>query len=108
MVLEGVHLVPGMLPLEIDGALVVQCLLAVYNDEVHASNFFVRDVTTEGVRPVDKYLQSLDEIREIQDFLLKRARKSGVPVIENENVDRAIGAVIELVLEGAERMQKVK
>jgi hypothetical protein len=29
-------------------------------------------------------------------------------VIENENVDRTVGAVIELVLEGAERLQKVR
>jgi 2-phosphoglycerate kinase len=108
MVLEGVHLVPGMLPLEIEGALVIQCQLAVYNAEVHASNFFVRDLATEGVRPVEKYLHSLGEIRQVQDFLLKRARKSSVPVIENENVDRTVGAVIELVLEGAERVQGVK
>ena len=108
MVLEGVHLVPGMLPAEIEGALVVQSLLVVYNEEIHASNFFVRDLATEGVRPVEKYLHNLGEIRQVQDFLIKRARKSGVPVIENENVDRTVGSVIELVLEGAERLQKVK
>jgi 2-phosphoglycerate kinase len=108
MVLEGVHVVPGMIPLDISGALVVQVLLVVYNEEVHASNFFVRDLATEGVRPVEKYLQNLGEIRQIQDFLIKRARKSGIPVIENENVDRTVGAVIELVLEGAERLQKVR
>ncbi len=108
MVLEGVHLVPGMLPQQIDGALVVQVLLVVYNEEVHASNFFVRDLATEGVRPVEKYLQNLHEIRQIQDFLIKRARKSSIPVIENENVDRTVGAVIEMVLEGAAKLQKVR
>ena len=29
MVLEGVHLVPGMLPAELDGALVVHVVLAI-------------------------------------------------------------------------------
>src|SRR5438046_3047604 len=63
MVLEGVHLVPGMLPPEIDGALVVQCVLGVEHEEVHAANFFVRDAASDGVRPVDKYLDGLDDIR---------------------------------------------
>jgi 2-phosphoglycerate kinase len=107
MVLEGIHVVPGMLEQRIGGALVVQCILAVPDPDVHASNFFVRDATTRGVRPVEKYLQSLDEIRLLQEFLVRRARKFGTPVIENENVDRTIGAVIELALEGSERLQKV-
>jgi 2-phosphoglycerate kinase len=107
MVLEGIHVVPGMLSERIEGALVVQCILSVPDAEIHASNFFVRDATTSGVRPVEKYLHNLDEIRLLQEFLVRRARKFGTPVIENENVDRAIGAVIELALEGAERLQRV-
>src|SRR5437016_6143554 len=42
MVLEGVHLVPGMLP-RIDGALVVQCVLAIDDEEEHSTHFMVRD-----------------------------------------------------------------
>jgi 2-phosphoglycerate kinase len=107
MVLEGVHLVPGMLPPDIEGALVVPVILAVEHEEVHAANFFVRDAASDGVRPVDKYLEGLDDIRLIQDFIVRQARKHGVPVIDNGNIDRTVGRVIELVMEGAERLQKV-
>lgn len=105
MVLEGVHLVPGMLPSSFEGALVVQCVLAIENEGMHAGHFFIRDATSEGVRPVQKYLDALADIRLIQDYIVERARKAGVPVIENGNIEQAIGAVMELVLAGAERIQ---
>lgn len=107
MVLEGIHLVPGMLPQEIEGALVVQCVLAVEGEREHAAHFFVRDAASDGVRALDKYLEGLGEIRQIQDFIVERARKLGVPVIENEDMERTLGEVMELVLEGAERVQRV-
>jgi 2-phosphoglycerate kinase len=49
----------------------------------------------------------LDDIRLIQDFIVRQARKHGVPVIDNGNIDRTVGRVIELVMEGAERLQRV-
>src|SRR5207244_5329012 len=61
MVLEGVHLVPGLLPGRIDDALVVQCVLAIEDETAHASHFWVRDAASEGVRPVEKYLNRLTE-----------------------------------------------
>ena len=106
LVLEGVHLVPGMVPSEIEGALVVHCILAVPNEEVHASNFWVRDAGTDGLRPVQKYLDSLEDIRLVQDFLIERALREGVPVVENGQVEQAIAAVIELTLASAERLQR--
>ena len=103
MVLEGVHLVPGMLP-QVEGALVVQCVLAIEDAETHASHFWVRDARSEGLRPVQKYLDALDDIRRIQDFIVEQARGAGVPVVENGSIELSIGTVMELVLSGAERL----
>jgi 2-phosphoglycerate kinase len=102
MVLEGVHLVPGMLPGPIEGALVVQCVLAIDDRDEHASHFWTRDASSQGVRPYEKYLDALDDIRLIQDSIVARARRAGVPVIENGNMEAAIGAVMELVFASAE------
>ena len=107
MVLEGVHLVPGMVSAEIEGALVVQFVLAIEDVEAHASHFWFRDTTTGGVRSFDRYLDSLGDIRAIQDYIVGRAHKAGVPVIENANIEAAIAEAMELVLESAERFEKV-
>jgi len=101
MVLEGVHLVPGILRKEIEGALVVECVLAIDDAEAHASHFWIRDTDSEGVRPYEKYLDCFDDIRLIQTYILGRAQKHGVRVIENGNIEAAIGEVMELVLAAA-------
>jgi len=103
MVLEGVHLVPGMLAAERHDALVIQCVLAIEDEEIHRTHFWIRDADSDGVRPVDRYMDALPEIRMIQEYILDRARRSDVPVIENESRNDAIGAVMELVLASAER-----
>ncbi len=104
MVLEGVHLVPGMLP-PIDGALVVQCVLTIEPEDVHASHFWVRDAATDGLRPVQRYLDALRDIRYIQSYVVERARRAGVPVVENSNIERSVASVMELVLARAEELE---
>ena len=107
MVLEGVHIVPGMISVGRSDALVVQCVMAISDEELHRSHFWVRDAATDGLRPLEKYLEGMAEIRMIQDFLLDRARRFDVPVIESTSVDDAIGQVLDLVLSGAERLAQV-
>jgi 2-phosphoglycerate kinase len=106
LVLEGVHLVPGMLP-PVEGAMVVHCVLAIEDRERHEAHFWVRDARSEGLRPVQKYLDALDDIRLLQDFIVERARSSGAPVVENASIELSIGTVMELVLSEAERFAKV-
>ena len=104
MVLEGVHLVPGMITTELQGALVVQCVLAIRDEEIHRTHFWHRDATTDGMRPVDRYIAGLPEIRMIQEYVLERAARADVPVIANESQSEAVSAVMNLVLEQAERV----
>jgi 2-phosphoglycerate kinase len=102
MVLEGVHLVPGLLPAIERGAVVSACVLKICDETAHAQHFFTRDAGTE--RPMAKYLDHFHDIRRLQDFIVGRAEREGVAVIENESADAATAAVAELVLSAAERV----
>jgi 2-phosphoglycerate kinase len=108
LVLEGVHLVPGMIPLPDGDATVVECVLWIRDEEEHASHFWIRDATSDGMRPVEKYLERLVDIRRIQEVIVERAREHGVPVIENTDVHKTVIAVMELVLgTAAEQLERV-
>jgi 2-phosphoglycerate kinase len=107
-VLEGVHLVPGMLPRPIESAITVECVVSIENEETHAGHFWIRDLSSDGVRPLDKYLDRIGDIRYLQDFIVERAQVEGVPVIENSEREKAISAVLELVLAAADEMHKVR
>ncbi len=103
--LEGVHVVPGLVPAALDGAIVAQCVIAISDEEEHARHFLVRDADSEGLRPVAKYMRFLPDIRRIHDLLIARAKDAGVPVIENANRESAVDAVIGLVLDAFERVR---
>jgi len=106
LVLEGVHLVPGMLP-KVENALVVHCVLAIEDQETHAAHFWVRDASSEGLRPVQKYLDALPDIRLVQEFVVEQAQRASVPIVENSSIELSIATVMELVLSRAERFAKV-
>jgi 2-phosphoglycerate kinase len=105
MVLEGVHLLPGMLAPPTEPALVVHVVLAIDDEGIHAQHFWLRDSASTGLRPLDRYLERLADIRQIQDFIVEEAGKTGVPVIQNRSIEETIASVIELVFERAAQLQ---
>jgi 2-phosphoglycerate kinase len=101
-VVEGVHLVPGLVaPERHHAAVVVQVVLAITDEDAHQAHFLLRDYETGGTRAMDRYLQRFGEIRRIQDYLVGRAERTGVPVIEAGDVNTALVEVIDLILERA-------
>ena len=81
-------------------------VVEIADEAMHRVHFHVRDITTGGIRAMDKYLERIDDIRRIQTYIVGRAERQGVPVIENANVERTIDQVIEFVMQSAERARQ--
>ena len=107
MVLEGVHIVPGLVRVPPTEAVVAQCVLQIEDPDEHAKHFYVRDAASDGVRPVSRYLDRFDEIRRIQEALIRRADREDVPVLESSNIEHAVTQALELVLAGVARVERV-
>jgi len=103
LALEGVHVVPGLVPARLEGAVVAQCLVVVEDEEEHARHFYSRDADSGGLRPNEKYLDALPQIRRIQDYLVEQAHAAAVPIVDNLDQEAAVDAVIKLVLDAVER-----
>jgi 2-phosphoglycerate kinase len=101
-VVEGVHVVPGLVTADKHaGAVVVQVMLAVADEEVHQAHFFRRGTDTGGLRAMERYLKRFGEIRRIQEYLVARAEKQGWPVVEAADPAQALLTVMDLILERA-------
>jgi 2-phosphoglycerate kinase len=110
LVVEGVHIVPGMMALGTPGGLGAEVLLlslivSVQDAELHRSHFLVREQQTSGRRALERYLGSFGDIRKIQDFILGRAIAEHTLVVDNVNIDDTVGMVVDAlygVIEKAE------
>ncbi len=100
LVVEGVHMVPGML---VPGAaeermsdvLLLPLVVSVSDPALHKSHFLVREQQTSGKRVLARYLQGFADIRKIQEFILERAATEGTLVVDNVNIDDAVGTVVD-------------
>jgi len=111
LIVEGVHMVPGMFAWA--GAkertrevLLLQMVVAVSDAALHRSHFMVREQETSGRRAIARYLKGFDEIREIQDFILERARAEGTLVVDNVNIDQTVGLVVDALYDVIERSEE--
>lgn len=100
LVVEGVHVVPGMLATagareRMEDALFLPMVVAVGDRDLHRSRFLVREQETSGRRVFARYLKGFEEIRKIQDFVLERAETEGTLVVDNVSIDDTVGTVVD-------------
>jgi 2-phosphoglycerate kinase len=95
IILEGVHLVPGLFPMDVEGAVLCPCVLSIEDETTHAQHFFSRH--DGSARPLASYLDHFAEIRRLQRFIVEKAEREGVPVLENTSAAETTDALLALV-----------
>ena len=103
--IEGVHLVPGLVePVDVSRSAVVDTVVYIEDEQTHRSHFTMRGLQTDGTRSVDHYLHNFDRIRQIQDYLVEQADRRGVPVLENTYLDDTVRRLVDHTLDVVERV----
>jgi len=107
MIIEGTHVAPGFLePADYPGAFLVQFIIAVSDESLHRSHFYIRELETQGSRPFRRYIEHFRDIRRIQDYLLEEARRRQVHIIDSFNLDVTIAEVMEHILNTVHAMEE--
>ena len=98
LVVEGVHLAPEILLNRYRDHPNV-CPLVVYlsNEEAHRARFHVRALGTAMRRPAEEYIDHFKEIRQIHDYILESAGRSGIHTIENLAIESTSDAAVAFV-----------
>jgi 2-phosphoglycerate kinase len=98
VILEGVHLVPGVIDLcHFADAFVLQIVIKVEDPRMHKSHFYVRDPGLESHRSFKRYLENFENIRRIGDYIEARAVKTSNPVVPSYSLDATVSSILEVV-----------
>jgi 2-phosphoglycerate kinase len=102
VVVEGAHVVPGFFDLTpYEGrVLAVPVVLTVDDEEQHRTHFVARS-SDSSARPFERYMRGFPNIRRVQKYIKSQALSHNVPVIPSYNIDQALAAIIDLVVERA-------
>ena len=106
LVLEGVHLIPGMLTEDVarwtsQGA-VSRAVLAVPDSTEHQAHFLAR--LEHQQRHPQRYLDHFSDIRSIHRYLVLQAEAHDIPVVDVGALDATIKSVLHLVIQSVAQL----
>jgi len=103
LIVEGVHIVPTELNLDVRNgrAIVVPIKLATMKKSLLRKQLSRRDCEN-GDHPKSRSLEKIDDIWELQSWLLSQADKAGIPIIQNwyieDTVSEALAHVTKVIM----------
>ncbi|OQY30222.1 MAG: hypothetical protein B6244_01275 [Candidatus Cloacimonetes bacterium 4572_55] len=106
MIVDGVHLIPGVLePVNASDAVVIPLLISIKDVECHRKRFAHRERRAKD-RPAKKYLKNFEAIRIIQDHLIQVAQQREIPIFDNKEISASTKDVINHIFRQLELAKK--
>ena len=99
LILEGVHIVPSELNREVEQgeAVIIPLMLACTKKEA-----LYRQLQRRGreklTAEVSRYQERMDDIWDLQSWLLDEADKAGVPIIANHSIKDTVHASLDIII----------
>jgi 2-phosphoglycerate kinase len=97
VVVEGTHIVPGLLRQEyLKMGNVSMVVLGIGDLLTHKGRFHARSHDTKQ-RTVGKYMKNFGTIRAIHDYMVEQARRFDVPIIEDVDMEETTNQIMEII-----------
>lgn len=94
VMINGVHIVPGLQPIDPDFPLFTY-VLTVGSAQEHKGRFIKRFL--EGDRKPTEYLQRMDAIRELDEYIVEQCERHGVEVIVATDFDGTVLSTMDAI-----------
>jgi 2-phosphoglycerate kinase len=98
MIVDGVHVLPNRLKFDIprELAIVIPLMLVVTNKKTLGKRLKLRAKEQPG-RASTRYLKRLDQIWQLQSFLIAEAERQGIPLISNDSMEKTLEEVLLII-----------
>jgi 2-phosphoglycerate kinase len=98
LILDGVHLVPGLIELERfeQQAHVVPLVISTLNQEEYLKRFPTREREAAN-RSAKRYRDNFEWILKIQEYILEMAESHQTPIIENVEFDQTVTSILSVI-----------
>lgn len=98
LILEGVHVLPTHLSMkDVSGDVIVIPIMLATMDKASLRKRFKSRARISQERKAEKYLNHIDDIWELQSYLLDEADRVGVPIIANQAIEETISEVLKII-----------
>lgn len=98
MILDGVSVLPGLIDLEAyrKRAFVIFLVVATLDEKAFRERFAARARGAKS-RPEHRYVENLEAILRIQDYILELAEEHGVPIVDNTAFETSVLSILRHV-----------